>query len=188
MNPTSTGLASSGLAWIDTLGIGLLILLALGGFWSGLWRQVMRAAGLVEAVLVPRALAASLVPYATGILPELSPRSATTVAWVTLFLVTLVVAALLVRLGTKSLEVLRLRLVDRLLGSLVGLATGLVLHGVLLLILCQLTPPAWAQDTLVGTHSLNLLDILARRAEVLLDEESLEVICPWLDPIPGRVR
>ncbi|MAE29188.1 MAG: hypothetical protein CMJ87_09455 [Planctomycetes bacterium] len=180
--------APTGLAWIDTLGCGLLILLAIGGFWSGLWRQVMRTAGLVAAVLVPRAAAPLLAPRLGELLPDLSERSLTTVAWVVLFLVTLVLAGLLVSLGTKSLEVLHLRFLDRLLGSLVGLATGLVLHGVLLLILCQLAPPAWAHQTLEETHSLELLDVLARRAELILDEGSLELICPWLEPIPGRVR
>jgi membrane protein required for colicin V production len=178
----------TGLPWIDAVGAGLLILLAASGLWSGLWKQLMRTSGLAAAILVPRALAPGLAPQLASALPDLTERLAYGLLWAILFLTTLLAAGLLVRLGTKGLNALNLRFLDRLLGALLGLVTGLMVHGVVLLLLCQFAPAAWTRETLEGTTSLTLLDTLARRAELLLDAESMERICPWLDPIPGHIR
>ena len=51
------------LSWIDLVGGGLIALFLVLGFVRGLWWQVIRALGLIAAVLVARAASPRVTPW-----------------------------------------------------------------------------------------------------------------------------
>lgn len=160
---------AQGLAWIDAVGIGLVVLLFALGFWRGLWWQVMRLVGVFGAVLLARALSPRWEPLVLERFSELSPRFAQGLLWILLFLAGLAVAALLGLIGKRMLDALQLSLVDRTGGAFAGAATGLIGHCALLAALVQLGPEDFVLRTVAGTWSENLLATVGQRFPVVVD-------------------
>ena len=158
MEPSLTFLSNlSQLAWPDLLGLGLVAIFLVLGIVRGLWWQVIRLVGIVLAVVVARTLSPVLEPRAAELLPELAPRYAYGLVWITLFALSLTAAALLGYLGRKLLEAMQLGLVDRFGGAVAGAATGLIVHVALLAGAVQLAPAAWLQRNLADSWSEELL-------------------------------
>jgi membrane protein required for colicin V production len=171
--PLEPAVGSTGLAWIDWLGLGLLALFLVLGAVRGLWWQVMRLAGLALAIAVARAFGPLLEPRVSSLLgPDFSPRVAYGLVWVTLFIAALAVAALLGHLGRRALEAMQLGLADRFWGALVGALTGVLMHVALLVVLVQLAPEPWLRETLTDTGSERVLLAVGRRWQLVLTHDA----------------
>lgn len=155
--------AAGGLHWVDTVGLAVVALFLLLGAWRGLWWQVFRLVGVVVAVAVARAVTPRLLPTVERALPELDPRLAYGIAWVVLFVAVLLVAALLGRLGRKSLEAMKLSTVDRVGGALAGGITGALLHVAFVVAIDHVAAPEWAETTLSQTYSKAATDAIGAR-------------------------
>ena len=160
------------LSWIDLVGGGLVLAFLVLGFVRGLWWQVIRAIGLVAAVLVARAASPQVAPWIADRWPDLTPRLVNGIAWFGLFLLAMIAATLLGVLGRKLLEAMQLGLADRLGGAAVGAATGLLLHVALLVVLCQLATEDYLARTLQGTTSEQIVDVVGARWPVVLGKEA----------------
>jgi uncharacterized membrane protein required for colicin V production len=165
-----------GLRWIDALGLALVLLFLLFGALRGLWWQIVRFLGIVAVVAVARALAPRVTPLLGGILPGVTARFANGIAWILVSTAGMLVVSLLARLGKKTLEAVKLGTVDRIGGALAGLASGVVLHATILVILCQVGSTAWASSTLEGTKSEALLDVIEDRFPAVLDVHAADSI------------
>lgn len=176
--------ASSGVAWIDQVGLGLVALFFVLGIWRGLWWQVIRLLGVVAAVVLARSLTprfSTSVEEATEFSADLSHG----IVWFGLFVAGLVIASLLGMIGKKALEAMQLGLVDRAGGAFAGALTGLLLHSVVLVVICGLGTDSWSKDAITGTRSAILLDTLSRKAPLLLDSYAAERLpLPALSPEP----
>jgi membrane protein required for colicin V production len=159
-------------SWIDLVGGGLIAVFLVLGFVRGLWWQVIRAVGLIAAVLVARAASPRIAPWIADTWPDLSPRLANGIAWFGVFLLALVAATLFGLLGRKVLEAMQLGLADRFGGAAVGALTGLLLHVALLVILCQLATEGYLSRTLEGTTSERIVDVVGARWPVVLGKEA----------------
>jgi len=175
---------ADGLATVDQVGLGLCALFALLGLWRGLWWQVMRLVGLGASVMLARALSPRLGPRIESV-GDLDPGVSQGIAWVVVFVGTLVLAALLARLGKKSLEALKLGLMDRLGGVVAGLATALVLFSSALVGISYFAPE-WTSQGLADTYSGQLLQLVSTRAPVLMDSPAAERFQMYLDAVPPR--
>ena len=174
-------------AWpapLDLIGLGLVFLLSLLGLYRGLWWQVMRLIGVSVSILMARAVGAPLAARLLALFPELSVRTAHGLAWATLFLTTLLACALLGLLGQRMLEAMKLDLANRLAGGCAGAATGMCVHVVLLVLVCQLAPPSVLGKYVVGTYSENLYTALGGRRPVVMAAEAADEVDRALQQSP----
>jgi membrane protein required for colicin V production len=108
--------------WID-IAISVTILVSfLFGLWRGLVREVFALVTWIAALVVARVYSDDLTPYFTSTFDGETTRIIA--AFVSLFLVTLMVGALVSHLLVKLVSIAGLRLTDRLLGGVFGIARG----------------------------------------------------------------
>jgi uncharacterized membrane protein required for colicin V production len=87
--------------------------------------------------------------------------------WFSAFLLTLIGAAFLGSVGSSTIEAMKLSLVNRFLGAVAGLATGLLLHSALSMTGALFASQDWRTDTFSSTYSGHLVDSLTQRWPVL---------------------
>ena len=160
------------LAALDIVGLVLVGILVLLGIWRGLWWQVIRLAGVIVAVALARAFGAGLAEPIAERWPDISPRIVHGISWIGIFLVALGAATLLGLLGNKLIEAMKLGLVNRLGGAVVGAITGLLVHTALLVAICQLAPESFVTRVVSGTWSEKLYESVGSRWRIVLSEDA----------------
>ena len=138
------------MTWLDYTVVGVLLVSIAWGIWRGLVREVISMLGWVIAFLAANLFAG---PVSLA-LPESvqTPELRLAVAFVGLFIGSLMVTTLLGLLLSKAMHAVGLESLDRVLGALFGVARGalLVLAAALLAGLTQLPrQPAW-RDSVAG--------------------------------------
>jgi membrane protein required for colicin V production len=120
----------------DLIVIGIVGLSTVFAFWRGLIRVVMSLVGLVAAVLA----AIHLAPSAANLLLMLSDNPVTRylVAFALIFIVVVLICGLLGWMLSRAIRAVGLGFVDRLLGAVFGVARG-VLIAVIAVLLAGLT-------------------------------------------------
>jgi len=119
---------------MNPIGIGVLLLIAyfgFRGFQRGLIDEVGRLVGLVLAVVLAYQFSPLLEEY-IGLENDLA-RSA--VAFVGIFIVTLIVMMLITRFVRTLVELVLMQWLDKLGGILFGLLKGIVVLGVLIYVM-----------------------------------------------------
>ena len=152
--------------WVDHVGLGVLGIFLLLGVWRGLWWQVVRLLGLAAAVGVARWVG----PVWGGLLEdwlELQQPVALGLGWLSAFLLTLLAVAFLGMLGNRTIEAMKLSLVNRGLGGAAGLLTGLLLHSALVMVGSAFAPSSWKAEVLPKTWSGQAVEALTRRWPIL---------------------
>ncbi len=123
--------------WLTLLVVLLLLVFAVGGWRTGLVRRLLELAGLGVAVVAAAAwsplLARELVART-----DLSPRVAALAAWVLLLLAVIVATRLLAWAVARLIHWSPLGWLDRGGGTVLGLAAGMLLGSVVLMVLCAL--------------------------------------------------
>lgn len=143
-----------GLPWVDKVGLFLVLVFTALGVWRGMWWQVVRFLGVILSIAMARALAPRLQPSLQQMVGEGMSEAVTHgVAWFLVFMVGMLLATLLGRVGKKTLEAMQLGLFDRIGGAFIGALTGVVIHGALLILASSLTNDAWYTSNLRGTRS-----------------------------------
>ena len=156
------------LHWVDSVGLGLAAVFLLLGLWRGLWWQVVRLLGLAAAVAVARWVGPVWAEGIAGWSENLSDIAAG-LGWVLAFLLTLIGAAFLGMIGNRTIAAMKLSLVNRSLGGLAGLITGLLLHCAGVWVCSSFSPEAWQSDGLPATWSGALLSELTEHWPILPD-------------------
>ncbi|MBL8863398.1 MAG: CvpA family protein [Planctomycetes bacterium] len=162
--------------WLDLFGFGLIVLFVVLGARRGLWWQLVRLLGLAAVIAVARALVPRLAPALGEALPELDPRIASGLVWLSILALGLALVALVGRLGKAAIEAAQLGLVDRAGGALAGALSGVLLHGLIVLLLVLLGPLEWARSAVQDTRSERLFDTLGRRLSLLEDVHASEAL------------
>lgn len=169
--PVESGSILTSLPWIDKVAAVLLALFILLGIVRGLWWQVIRMAGFVGAFAAARLFSPKLEPLLSDTFGIGDPRFAQGLAWFAIFLAGLIVAVLLGRLGNSLLESLKLGLANRAAGGVAGAITALLIHSALLAVLSLFASGEWLSTELEGSYSADLLEVLAQRWPVIVDEQ-----------------
>ena len=132
----------------DLIVIGIVGLSTVFAFWRGLIRVVMSLVALVAAVLA----AIQFSPAVANMLPVLSdnPTTRYLAAFALIFIVVALVGALLGWVLSRAIRAIGLGFVDRLLGAVFGVARGvlIVVIAVLLAGLTTLPRQEWWQNAL----------------------------------------
>ncbi len=169
--------------WIDKVGLALVAVFLIRGAFQGLWWQVARLAGVVLAVIAARVMAPQWAPtlQASSDLPE---GAAYGLTWFVAFLLTLVCAALLGKLGKKALDAMQLGMADRVGGAVAGGLIGLLLHGVFLLGITGFGKTEWSTQTLAGSKSETLLNAVSNRWPLFVDAGARDrIVRPLVDAL-----
>lgn len=161
------------MTWLDYAVIGVIGISIGWGLWRGLVREIMSLAGWVIAFLAANLFAApvaELLPSAVS-----HPEYRLLLAFVVVFVLTLVVTSIAALLLLKIITAVGLGVTDRLLGALFGLARALLILVAFALVAGLTRMPArpvW-KDSIFGPS-------LAGAALALK---------PWLPPaLAGRLR
>ncbi len=157
----------------DLIVIGIVGLSAVFAFARGLVRVVMSLVALVAGVLA----AIHLSPAAANMLTTLSDNAVTRylVAFAMIFTVVVIVGALLGWLLARAIRAIGLGFIDRVLGAVFGVARGvlIVVIGVLLAGLTTLPRQEWWQNAFLSpplvTAALSLRPWLPRSMAERLD-------------------
>ena len=169
----------AGTPWIDIVGLGIIAYFLVRGIATGLVWQIARLVGVVIAVMVARSLSPDFTPRVQEAL-SLPLQACQGLVWFTVFAVTLIIAALLGRLGQRTLEAVQLGPMDRMGGALAGALTGAIVHCALLVLLSSVGTTNWTAGMLEGSASASMLDSLSRKQHLLLDAQAAErIVGPW---------
>jgi len=119
------------MTWLDYAVIAVLVISVAWGAWRGLVHEVLSLAGWILAFVAGNLFA---MPLAELFPAAMRPELRVVVAFVLIFVGTLVVAALLAALFTKFVKVSVLHSLNRWLGALFGLLRGLLIVVVLAMV------------------------------------------------------
>ena len=119
------------MSWLDYVVIAVIVFSMTWGAWRGLVHEVLSLAGWIMAFIAGNLFAAPLSEmFPAAMRPELR----VVVAFVLIFVGTLVLAALASALVTKFIKVSVLHSLNRWLGALFGLLRGLLIVVVLAMV------------------------------------------------------
>ena len=119
---------------MNPIGLGLLIFaayFAFRGFQRGLVEEVGRLAGLILAVVLANKFSSDLAGY----VPIDNITAQTAIAFLAIFLLTLIAARLLTRLIRSLVELVLLKSLDKVGGAVFGFLKSIVVLGVLIYVL-----------------------------------------------------
>jgi membrane protein required for colicin V production len=139
----------STLNWVDITVIAITVLSFFFGLWRGLVKEVLSLVTWIAALLVARLYSEHLSPYLEGMIDGSTTRYVA--AFAILFIVTMMLGTLLIHLLGKLLTIAGLRLTDRLLGGVFGVARGVII----VMLLMFFTGPfateseSWQQSILI---------------------------------------
>ena len=152
--PASGGLSAlfSSTPWIDIVGLGIVAFFLIRGLTTGLIWQIALLVGVGISITVARKFAPEFSPKVQEI-TDLPLQACQGLVWFTVFAVTLIIAALLGKLGQKTLEAVQLGAMDRMGGALAGALTGAIVHCALLILLSAVGTTNWTDDMLEGSAS-----------------------------------
>ncbi|MDM3871674.1 CvpA family protein [Porticoccus sp. W117] len=172
--------------WADWAIIAIVALSALISLVRGFVREALSLAVWVAAVIIAANFYQSLASQFTNLIE--TPSLQLIVAWVVLFLATLLVGMLVTYVIGQLVKATGLSGTDRLIGSLFGIARGLVLVLIVLVLVPKALPvdedPWWQQSRLIP----QFLKFEQWAAEMggSLYESGKQLLSPDLNPNPEQ--
>ncbi|HUQ25810.1 MAG TPA: CvpA family protein [Burkholderiales bacterium] len=158
---------------LDLAAIGVIVGSVGFGIWRGFTREVMALAGWILAFLAANTVAGSLgdlLPASIG-----SPEVRVLIAFVAVFVLTLIAAAIVGLIVSKFLKAAGLSGVDRTLGGLFGLARGVVI--------------LLAFAIVAGLTAMPRLAFWKESVGAGMLERTVVQLKPWLPPaLAGRLK
>lgn len=155
------------LSAVDWVIIVLLTLSIMLSLWRGFVREAISLAGWVAAFVIANMFVDEIAMLLARWIVNITGRYV--VGYAMLFVGTLILAGLLGRLGAQVVKVTGLSLLDRLMGTVFGLARGMIIILVVVYMLRQLVPPQdlqWLHHSQLMPH----LDMVAQWAQMLFYE------------------
>lgn len=139
--------------------IGIPTILAL---WMGLVRIAVLLIGLVVAFLA----ASHLSHIASSLLSDWIPSqtAADTAGFALVFIIVMVIAGLIGTLINKLFDLANISWLDRVLGMIVGVASGLLVVAVGFLIYTSYTTPnsGWVKKSMLAPYAIQMGDMLGK--------------------------
>ncbi len=139
----------SGLNEVDAAILIITVLSSLFGLWRGLIKEVLSLLTWIAALLVARVYSETLAGFLVNMIDSSSVRYVT--AFALIFIVIMMLGTLLNHLMSKLLTVTGLKLADRLLGGVFGIARGAIIVLVIIFITGVFVSETeqWQQSTLI---------------------------------------
>ena len=113
------------LDWVDVCILMVTGISCMFGLWRGFVREVLSLLAWIAALLIARVYSEDFAPLLGSWIA--SEAMQTVFAFAVLFIVTLIVGAMINHLVAKLIDISGLKLTDRLLGGVFGIARGVVI-------------------------------------------------------------
>ena len=147
--------------WAIIAVLGLSILLSL---WRGFVREAVSLAGWIAAFVIANMFVGEMAAFLQQWIANVTGRYVA--AYALLFAGMLMVAGIAGKLSAQVVKVTGLTLLDRLLGTVFGLARGIIVVLVVVYVLRQLAPPQnllWLDESQLMPH----VDMLGQWVQAL---------------------
>ena len=147
--------------WAIIAVLGLSILLSL---WRGFVREAVSLAGWIAAFVIANMFVGEMAVFLQQWIANVTGRYVA--AYALLFVGMLLVAGIVGKLSAQVIKVTGLTLLDRLLGTVFGLARGIIVVLVVVYVLRQLAPPQnllWLDESQLMPH----VDMLGQWVQAL---------------------
>jgi len=146
------------LHWVDVCILMITGVSCMFGLWRGFVKEVLSLLAWIVALLIARVYSDDMAPMLGGWIASESMR--TVFAFAVLFIATLIVGAMLNHLVSKLIAISGLKLTDRLLGGVFGIARGVVILMVFIYFGSSFfaTEPWWAESRFIP-YGIDLLEI-----------------------------
>ena len=151
----------SAVDWAIIVVLGLSILLSL---WRGFVREAVSLAGWIAAFVIANMFVGEMATFLQQWIANVTGRYVA--AYALLFVGMLLVAGIVGKLSAQVIKVTGLTLLDRLLGTVFGLARGIIIVLVVVYVLRQLAPPQnllWLDESQLMPH----VDMLGQWVQAL---------------------
>ena len=142
---------------VDWVIIVVLLASTLLSLWRGFAREALSLAGWVVAFILANLFVDQMASLLAGFIVNITGRYVA--AYAIIFVGTLVVAGVAVKLTATVVKVTGLTVLDRVLGTVFGFARGIILILVVVYVLRQLVTPAelhWLDESLLMPY-VNML-------------------------------
>lgn len=142
---------------VDWVIIVVLLASTLLSLWRGFAREALSLAGWVVAFILANLFVDQMASLLAGFIVNITGRYVA--AYAIIFVGTLVVAGVVVKLTATVVKVTGLTVLDRVLGTVFGFARGIILILVVVYVLRQLVTPAelhWLDESLLMPY-VNML-------------------------------
>jgi len=150
--------------WVIIVTLASSIVLSL---WRGFAREAVSLAGWVAAFVFANMFVADLASVLMRWIENIT--GSYIAAYALLFVGTLVLAGILARLSAQVVKVSGLSLLDRLLGTVFGLARGIIIIVVVVYIIQHLVPPQ-DQQWLHNSQLMPYVDMLVQWVQMLFHD------------------
>jgi membrane protein required for colicin V production len=165
--------------WLDASFLIVTVVSCLFGLWRGFVREVLSLLAWIAALLIARLYSEPLAPMLGGWVESAAMQQAFSFA--ILFIVTLLLGALVNNLVAKLIDISGLKLTDRLLGSLFGVARGVVIVMVFVYFGSGFFADApWWQESRLIPHALDLIEKSRMFVTDMVPATQLSLVCPGL--------
>ena len=146
------------LVWIDVCILMVTGISCMFGLWRGFVREVLSLLAWVAALLIARVYSPDLAPLLGSWIA--SEPMQKVFAFAVLFIVTLIVGAMINHLVAKLIDISGLKLTDRLLGGVFGIARGVVILMVFVYFGASFlaTEPWWIESKFIP-YGIDLLEL-----------------------------
>ena len=151
----------SAVDWAIIVVLGLSLLLSL---WRGFVREAVSLAGWIAAFVIANMFVGEMATFLQQWIANVTGRYVA--AYALLFVGMLLVAGIVGKLSAQVIKVTGLTLLDRLLGTVFGLARGIIIVLVVVYVLRQLAPPQnllWLDESQLMPH----VDVLLQWVQAL---------------------
>jgi membrane protein required for colicin V production len=153
--------------WADWVVVALIGLSTLVSLWRGFAREALSLAGWVAAFVVANLFAVQMAALLAGLIDNATGRYLA--GFAILFIATLLVTGVVNLLVRQLIRATGLGTLDRLLGTVFGLARGLIVVLVVVFVVRQLAPPeeqTWLFESQLVPH----LDMLAQWVQTVFSQ------------------
>lgn len=145
------------LNWVDVVMLMITGISCLFGLWRGLVREVLSLLAWIAAILIARLYSASLAPIVGGWIESEAMRHV--FAFAVLFIAVLVAGAALNHLVAKLIHISGLKITDRLLGALFGVARGVVIVMVFVFFGAEFfVTEVWWESSIFIPYAIDLIE------------------------------
>ena len=154
----------NGVDWVIIVILAISTLLSL---WRGFAREALSLAGWVVAFILANLFVDPMASLLSNWIVNITGRYVA--AYAIIFVSTLLVAQILIKLTAQVVKVTGLTLLDRVLGTVFGFTRGVIVILVAVFVLRQLAPPEnlqWLHQSQLMPH----LDMLAYWAQMLFSQ------------------
>jgi membrane protein required for colicin V production len=149
---------------VDWVIIAVLAVSTLLSLWRGFAREALSLAGWVVAFILANLFVEPVASLLAGLIANITGRYVA--AYAIIFVGTLILAGVLVKLTAQVVRATGLTVLDRVLGTVFGFARGIILILVFVFVLRQLVPPGdlqWLDQSRLMPH----IDMLAYWAQMV---------------------